>query len=106
MKKQQQQYRQGDVFIERIAKLPSNLKQQQGRIILAYGEVTGHAHEIKNKNTARIYHDENMATILEVIEALALLEHQEHGTVELEKGIYKIFCQREYSPEEIRNVAD
>ena len=40
-------YRQGDVLIERITKIPNGLKKQQpenGRIILAHGEKTGHAH--------------------------------------------------------------
>lgn len=44
-----QQYRQGDVLIERIAALPTQLNDSKhvtdnGRTILAYGEVTGHAH--------------------------------------------------------------
>lgn len=41
------QYRQGDVAIERVDSFPSNLKPaplDKGRVILAYGEVTGHAH--------------------------------------------------------------
>ena len=41
------QYRQGDVMIERIAALPSGLKPaslEQGKVILAHGEVTGHHH--------------------------------------------------------------
>lgn len=39
-------YRQGDVLIERIAELPDSAKQQKvkGPVILAHGEVTGHAH--------------------------------------------------------------
>lgn len=47
-----QQYRQGDVLIERVASLPSNLTKQKpeaGRIILAHGEVTGHAHAFDRK---------------------------------------------------------
>lgn len=41
------QYRQGDVMIERIEKLPTDFKAiplDGGRIVLAHGEVTGHAH--------------------------------------------------------------
>ncbi len=40
-------YRQGDVLIERINSLPRKLTKvalESGRVILAHGEVTGHAH--------------------------------------------------------------
>lgn len=43
----QKHYRQGDVLIERIASLPAQLKKaarENGKIILAHGEVTGHHH--------------------------------------------------------------
>lgn len=41
-------YRQGDVMIRPIAKLPASAKDStpNDRIVLAYGEVTGHAHAI------------------------------------------------------------
>lgn len=41
------QYRQGDVLIERISRLPPALtktKTENGKVILAHGEVTGHHH--------------------------------------------------------------
>ena len=47
--KKREQYRQGDVLIERVAKVPAGLKpvaREAGRIVLAHGEVTGHAHAI------------------------------------------------------------
>lgn len=40
-------YRQGDVAIERVGSLPAKLTKvarENGRVILAHGEVTGHAH--------------------------------------------------------------
>ena len=42
-------FRQGDVLIIPVAKLPDCLepmKRERGRVILAHGEVTGHAHAI------------------------------------------------------------
>jgi hypothetical protein len=55
--KTSQQYRQGDVLIERIAKMPTSttpVARDAGRVILAYGEVTGHAHAIvEDITTAR-----------------------------------------------------
>lgn len=41
-------YRQGDVLVRRIAKKrpTGTAVMDEGRVILAYGEVTGHAHEV------------------------------------------------------------
>jgi hypothetical protein len=36
----------------------------------------------------------------------AALAHDEHATIMLPPGNYRIVRQREYSPEEIRDVAD
>lgn len=50
------QYRQGDVLLERIAALPSGLQlvpRDKGRVILAYGEVTGHAHALLEAGTQK-----------------------------------------------------
>lgn len=50
------QFRQGDVMIERIGdldQLPSDAKpaaRDNGRVVLAYGEVTGHAHALTAPN--------------------------------------------------------
>jgi len=105
-------YRQGDVLIERIAALPKSLQKiprENGRVVLAHGEVTGHAHAIADKHCDH-YSPKGLpdagVTFLEVAEAMAALKHEEHATIELEPGIYKITRQREYSPEEIRRVAD
>jgi len=98
-------YRQGDVLIERVESLPKTAKLQKGPVILAHGEVTGHAHQIHKG--ANLYMDpESQATYVEIAEAIADLTHEEHATVPLEKGIYRVVRQREYSPEAIRNVAD
>lgn len=102
-------YRQGDVLVERIGDaLPKNTKAVKTgeRIILARGEATGHHHSLaKNKSTA-LYAGPNSEMYLLVSEGEALLEHQEHATIALPPGTYRVRRQREYSPEAIRNVAD
>ena len=103
-------YRQGDVLIERISKLPVNVKpvaRQGGRVILAAGEVTGHHHAIAAPN-ADLYSavDAGDVTFLEIRDAVAALSHEEHATIPLEPGFYRVSIQREYSPEEIRRVQD
>lgn len=108
--KTQTHYRQGDVLIERISSLPKNRKpvaREHGKVILAHGEVTGHAHAIADNHVAQTASaDHPGVTFLEVSEAMAALKHEEHATIELPPGEYRVTRQREYSPEEIRNVAD
>lgn len=101
-------YRQGDVLLERIEKLPDGVKHQKvkGEIVLAYGEATGHHHAIK-KGKVKLYRDpQTQASYVEVAEAMAALTHEEHAPILLEPGIYRVGIQKEYSPAEIRNVAD
>jgi hypothetical protein len=100
-------YRQGDVLIERIRMLPEEVKAgkpENGKIILALGEVTGHAHVVPAE-LAKSFVDENGGLFIEVEEEAEVL-HEEHATLRLPAGIYRITHQREYTPEAIRNVAD
>ena len=103
-------FRQGDVLIIPVAKLPDCLepmKRERGRVILAHGEVTGHAHAIKDKR-ATLFRDPKLMAIFMHVggDAPVALEHDEHETIQLPPGDYQIIRQREYSPEAIRNVAD
>ena len=103
--------RQGDVLITRIAALPTALKKvprDNERVILAYGEVTGHSHALAERHCELFTPTApgGSVTYLEVKKAIAALTHDEHATIELEPGVYEITRQREYRPEAIRNVAD
>ena len=101
-------YRQGDVLLTKISSLPLAAKpvEDNGTIVLAYGEATGHHHAIRN-GKAKMYTDlETLASYIEVAEAMALLEHEEHATIILEPGIYRVGLQREYHPKEIKRVVD
>ena len=103
-------FRQGDVLIIPVAKLPANLEnvdRENGRIVLAHGEVTGHAHAIKDQRAA-LFRDPKLAAIVMHVtgDAPVALEHEEHSTIQVPPGDYRVIRQREYSPEEIRNVAD
>lgn len=53
-------FRQGDVALVRIGTLPANLTAvplDRGRIVLAYGEVTGHAHAIADHGISEAAYD-------------------------------------------------
>lgn len=106
-------FRQGDVLLELVSRIPDGAKDvtDEQRIVLAYGEVTGHAHAVYEPITkktpagkARMW-DAGAERFLQVVEKTAL-KHEEHAPVPLEPGIYRVVHQREYSPEEIRRVAD
>lgn len=103
-------FRQGDVLIVPIGAMPQGLEKvprEQGRVVLAHGEVTGHAHAIKDKRAALFRDPKLMAIFMHVSgDAPVALEHDEHDTIQLPPGDYQIIRQREYSPEAIRNVAD
>jgi len=106
-KDKMKQYRQGDILLEAVADIPPTARSRKaggGRIILAEGEATGHAHTVASAE-ARL-HDDAGVTYLEVREALAMLTHEEHATIELPRGNYRVIRQREYSPEAPRPVAD
>lgn len=101
------QFRQGDVLIEKCDAIPANAKPQddKDRVVLAYGEVTGHAHAFYGANVTRYLADEGGGTFIRVKKA-AKLKHEEHSTINVPPGDYRVIRQREYSPEEIRQVAD
>jgi hypothetical protein len=106
-------YRQGDVLMKRITKLPQGERKKRENATLAYGEVTGHSHRVAVEDRA-------LAEVLEIdkrglyvhvsengihIEGIHIV-HEEHGTIALPPGDYKITIQREWNPEAIRNVLD
>jgi hypothetical protein len=79
-----------------------------GPIILAYGEVTGHAHRIDVPDTERSkvrYWDAGAERFLQVMETVALT-HEEHGPITLEPGIYRQGFQVEERGVEVRRVED
>lgn len=103
-------FRQGDVLIVPVEKLPSELtpvKREAGRAVLAHGELTGHAHAIANKR-ATLFRDPKLNEMFMLVEGdkPVALKHDEHKTIDVPPGRYKVIRQREYSPEAIRNVAD
>jgi hypothetical protein len=99
-------YRQGDVLVDAIETIPVDatpVKPNQGRIILAWGEVTGHHHSIATESCEMYEKDGNY--FIHVKEP-ANLDHQEHSTINIPAGDYAVTIQREYTPTEIRRVLD
>ncbi len=102
-------FRQGDVLIRKVAKIPEGLRPvplEGGRVILAHGEVTGHAHAVVGEVQLLAADLEEMEQRFLRVEREAQVVHEEHGTITLAPGLYEVGRQVEYSPEEIRTVAD
>lgn len=98
--------RQGDVLLIEVTSIPKDAKTQKpkGRIVLAEGEVTGHAHTVDSRQ-AELSLTEGGVMFL-TVEELTEVRHQEHAPIPLAPGKYKVMRQRQYFPEAIRNVAD
>jgi hypothetical protein len=94
-------YRHGDVL---LFKLQNNLppteaqKNVVNELTLELGEVTGHAHRLKGAITIwKTQQDRERELLFEVADK-AILTHEEHDTIVLEKGFYLKVSQVEYNP--------
>ena len=111
-KRSKRMYRHGDLLLAAVRKAPAGERRarENGRLVLARGEVTGHAHVITDEQAELV----ELVTPTEAIELYLLvhgtqpvaLSHEEHDTLLIEPGTYQVRRQREYAPEEIRQVAD
>lgn len=87
--------RHGDVIIERVDAVPKDAKLLKGRAELAYGEVTGHAHRV---DIGELFETKDGQLYLRT-DKLANLTHEEHRTITLEPGVYKVTIKRQYNAE-------
>jgi hypothetical protein len=93
--------RQGDILLVPVERLPDGLTEvprEEGKIILAEGEATGHLHAIDSPEAMFLATDlgEIEGRFL-AVEAEVALEHPEHDTVTLAPGSYEVRRQREYA---------
>lgn len=100
--------RQGDVFISRISQIPDGVtanKLPHGTLV--HGEITGHSHRLEDLSTGQLHAGTVPGEIfLEIGASGGRIVHEEHGPIELAPGSYRVWRQREYSPEAIRHVYD
>ena len=105
--------RQGDVLLTAVPSIPSTARAHarpldRGRVVLAYGEVTGHAHALA-EGTALAFGPSDDAFWLEVPEGqTAVVTHEEHAAIAIPADVRFIAVRRqvEYTPERLVNVAD
>lgn len=97
---------QGDVLLFKINAIAKNVKKLK-HCVVAEGEATGHKHQIENGNSALFEDDENNM-FLNVENETAIMTHEEHASVKIPKGIWKIKKVLEYDhfAEEAKEVID
>lgn len=100
--------RQGDVLVQRVEAIPegcAEVPRDGDRIVLAYGEVTGHAHAIHERDVTML-RAANADVYLRVVEP-SMLRHEEHTHIAIPPGLYRVVRQREWTDDsEPRQVAD
>lgn len=113
--------RQGDILLIPTSEaIPAGLRRverESGRVVLAYGETTGHAHAILDPEVELFRPDPDTITGTETADAAdawlkvrraggTTLVHEEHGALPLAVLTHRVRQQREYFPDAIRQVAD
>lgn len=111
-------YAQGDILLEKVDhKVPENVEpinvHADGAVVLAEGEVTGHRHAFYEN--AMMFRDDGLARDMPsdlylghvvVQDGGAELKHEEHATIKLEPGVYRVRRQREATDRDYMLVAD
>ncbi|MFG1854907.1 hypothetical protein [Actinomadura geliboluensis] len=107
-------YRQGDILILPVSEeavprsvrdLPPTPRDGRGRMVLALGEATGHAHALTAPGSLLRTPDPLAPDHLHLPSGGRLV-HEEHAAITLPKGWYRVVRQREYVPGAVRVVAD
>ena len=104
-------FQQGDVLIQSVDEIPADaekLSPDQHKNTLAEGEVTGHAHRVQG--IVDLFRQANTppGDVFMSAPKRIVLNHEEHGSVAIPKGRYKVSLVREYDhfAEEARRVQD
>jgi hypothetical protein len=97
-------WRHGDVLIATVQAVPEHARPVKTSI-LAHGEVTGHSHRIAEPDSVRTW-QAGETLFMQVVASTARLLHEEHAPIELPRGIYRVWRQREYTPQAIVRVSD
>jgi hypothetical protein len=105
-------FRQGDVLLVPVStnELPRSVRplprDARGRLVLALGEATGHAHAVIARDAELLAEAAEVDRRFLRIATEAMLTHEEHAPIPLPAGLYRVVQQREYVPGWFRPVAD
>jgi hypothetical protein len=97
-------YRHGDVLIAPIDRIPADARPHPGAVV-AHGEATGHSHRFEQPPAVALFRRGDQLFV-EVLADSARIVHEEHHAIDVPRGTYRVWRQREYSPAEIRIISD
>jgi len=102
------QLQQGDVLLKKINQLPDGVIEKardNGSIVLAYGEVTGHAHRIVDIDA--MFYEKDGKSYLKNSKSV-ILGHEEHHQIIIEPGIWEIgqIQEKDWLSGMVRKVID
>ena len=97
-------WRHGDLLLTQITEDVYNTYMQKfdprANLVIAYGEATGHHHQLNaGKGTAQVLIDPTTqeAQAFSVDQETELV-HEEHNTLNIPKGYYRVEFEKEYEP--------
>ena len=79
---------------------------RRGRLVLARGEATGHAHVVAGPQLRLMHDPADPDRLFVEVPRHGRVSHDEHGPIALPAGFYRVIRQREYVPGSYRPVAD
>ena len=97
-------YRHGDITLHQREEKPAGEFEKKDKYIVAYGEATGHHHQLQSVVSLASF---GISRWLEVFEPTELT-HQEHHTLTILPGVYEILEERtfDYFENSIKKVID
>lgn len=112
-------FRQGDVLLVRMTKKEigkeyREVPRENGRVVLALGESSMHAHVFRDPGVCMLRREGTGDAVVTLLVPSDLLTEggeiapgrPRHDPVKVPAGTYRLIIQREWSGEEVRNVAD
>lgn len=93
-------YRQGDILFV-VDTIPASAVVAESPVV-AYGEATGHSHRLEGD---AVVLNSPRDMFVRASKGAAIV-HDEHDTIQLPEGEYRVIRQREFDEGEIRYVSD
>lgn len=99
------QYRQGDLLFDTMGDAVALSGTPRPDGVIARGEATGHAHRFEDLTAGAVFERAGRLYVKVVAES-ARIVHEEHGPINLPKGVYRVVRQREFDSGWERTVRD
>jgi len=102
------QFRQGDILLREIEEVPTGDLEIVDDGVLALGETTGHSHQVQMSKGVQLLRDPKTKIMFIVATTIAIVTHEDHGTLKLPAGAYQVTQQRQrgYAPRTVRQIQD